>query len=41
MCLAHSRMEVNIDKVQVSQGSTVDQIWQDLQLQALLFNAQF
>ena len=35
MCLAHTRMEVHIDIVQVSQGPTVDQIWQDLQLQAL------
>ena len=36
MCFAHARMEVHIDIVQVSQGSTVNQIWQDLHLKALL-----
>ena len=35
MSLAEKRVEVDIDIIQVSQGSVVDQICQDLQLQAL------
>ena len=33
--LAEKRVEVDIDIIQVSQGSVVDQICQDLQLQTL------
>ena len=39
MILVHPFMEVNIDVIQVLEGSTVDQICEDLQLQPL--NIQF
>ena len=36
MCFAEARMEVHMDIVQVTKGSAVNQIWQDLHLKALL-----